>query len=201
MPLMKVEIKPHSCDSFYFVLSRGFVKHEHPSSAGRQGWSWTTAILTLPSLDVYFCASGNSGGPAPLGRWPPLLKGMVSLQHPMGSGEKHMAFMPRHWLMHRLHFEAEQWWGTAWTRRELDWCDEKGSRKSSGLCIPECGCRVWSRWQVGSWEDKGCRSWERGILMGKKKKQGERREGKACTITETTMRFSRWCCWWVSATS
>lgn len=61
----------------------------------------------------------------------------------------------------------------------------------------ECGADD----RVGNWEDKGCRSWEQGILMGKKKKQRERREGKACTITETTMRFSRWCCWWVSATS
>lgn len=39
----------------------------------RQDWSWTIAILILPSLDAYFCTSGKSEGPAPLGRRPPLL--------------------------------------------------------------------------------------------------------------------------------
>lgn len=36
MPLMKVEIQPYFCDSFHFVLLRGFVKHEHLFYAGRQ---------------------------------------------------------------------------------------------------------------------------------------------------------------------
>lgn len=35
MPLMKVEMQPHSCDSFHFVFTRGSAKHEHLCSAGR----------------------------------------------------------------------------------------------------------------------------------------------------------------------
>lgn len=39
-PLMKevplMDLQPHSCDSFHFVLLRVFVKQEHLFSAGRQ---------------------------------------------------------------------------------------------------------------------------------------------------------------------
>lgn len=72
----------------------------------------------------------------------------------IGSKKKSRNFTHKSWLVGWLLFETQwfQRWGTAWVRKESDWCDKKERRRSSGLCNAESGCRVWiqrTEWETG----------------------------------------------------